>query len=280
MPVRHNCDTTSGSIRNDEPAAAEVNASEPLVADFIVGGAPRSGTTVLAELLDRHPQIRMARPLIPEPKVFLTDAGSPAAFRERYRAFFDPSDRDLIRGEKTANYLESDSAPALIRATLPDVRMLFLFREPLERARSNWRWSRRNGLETLSFVEAIEREGQRADPFPPARAYAKPYAYLERANYGAFARRWISALGRGRVAFFLFEDLVGRERERVVRDALEFVGADPCDLGPLPTEIGNETDAAADELDAGTHAQLRERLRPLVEDFAATTGLDVGRWGY
>jgi hypothetical protein len=257
-----------------------VSVSEPLVADFIIGGAPRSGTTVFAEHLDRHPQIRMARPLIPEPKVFLTDAGSPVDFRERYRAFFDPSDRDLIRGEKTANYLESDSAPALIRATLPDVRMLFLFREPLERARSNWRWSRRNGLETLSFVEAIEHEGDRVDPLPPERAYAKPFAYLERANYGEFARRWLDAVGRDRVAFFLFEDLVGPERKQVVRDALEFIGAEPHDLGALPTEIGNETAATADELDPGTHERLRERLRPLVEDFATTTGLDVGRWGY
>jgi hypothetical protein len=257
-----------------------VSADGPLTPDFIIGGAPRSGTTVLAELLDDHPQIRMARPLIPEPKVFLTDAGSPEGFRERYRAYFTDDDREAIRGEKTSNYLESESAPGLIRDTLPDVRLVFLFREPLERARSNWRWSRKNGLEKLGFAEAIELEGRREDPLPPERSYAKPYAYLERADYGGFARRWIEALGRDRLGFFLFEDLVGDGSDRVVREVLEFVHAEPRELGALPTGVGNETDAAGDEIDASTRARLRERLAPLVEDFAAVTGLDVARWGY
>jgi hypothetical protein len=253
---------------------------EPLVPHFLIGGAPRSGTTVLAEQLDRHPQIRMARPLIPEPKVFMTDAGSPDAFRERYRAFFGPEDRDLIRGEKTSYYLESDAARAWIGATLPDVRIAFAVREPLERARSNWRWSRQNGLETLSFADAIEQEAGRPSPLPAERSYAKPFAYLERADYGDFARRWYDTLGRERVAFFLFEELVGPDGGEVVRRMLEFVGAEPCDLGPMPTAIGNETDAAADQLDPEMGTRLRERLRPLVEDFASETGLDVGRWGY
>jgi hypothetical protein len=41
--------------------------------DFIIGGAPRSGTTWLYELLDRHPDVHMAKPLAPEPKFFLRD---------------------------------------------------------------------------------------------------------------------------------------------------------------------------------------------------------------
>ena len=41
--------------------------------DFIIGGAPRSGTTWLYALLDRHPDVFMARPRAPEPKFFLVD---------------------------------------------------------------------------------------------------------------------------------------------------------------------------------------------------------------
>jgi hypothetical protein len=103
---------------------------------------------------------------------------------------------------------------------------------------------------------------------------------MERGDYGSFARRWFKALGRERVAFFLFEDLVAPGGDAVVHQVLDFVGAEPCDLGPLPTGIGNETDATADEFDSGTRARLRERLRPQVEDFASATGLDVQRWGY
>ena len=41
--------------------------------DFLIGGAPRAGTTWLYRLLDRHPDVYMARPATPEPKFFLVD---------------------------------------------------------------------------------------------------------------------------------------------------------------------------------------------------------------
>src|SRR5262249_60563443 len=37
---------------------------------FIIGGAPRSGTTFLCRALGRHPQASMAQPTVPEPEVF------------------------------------------------------------------------------------------------------------------------------------------------------------------------------------------------------------------
>jgi hypothetical protein len=41
--------------------------------DFIIAGAPRSGTTWLYFLAQRHPQLAMAQPGVPEPKFFLVD---------------------------------------------------------------------------------------------------------------------------------------------------------------------------------------------------------------
>ena len=38
---------------------------------FIIGGAPRSGTNFLCHALDRHPAVYMAKPYMPEPKVFM-----------------------------------------------------------------------------------------------------------------------------------------------------------------------------------------------------------------
>jgi len=40
---------------------------------FLIAGAPRSGTTWLYHLLDRHPEVYMAKPVRPEPKFFLVD---------------------------------------------------------------------------------------------------------------------------------------------------------------------------------------------------------------
>src|SRR3990172_2894838 len=47
-------------------------------------GAPPSGTTFLCHALDRHPDVYMAKPYIPEPKVFLPGPRDHAAYCARY----------------------------------------------------------------------------------------------------------------------------------------------------------------------------------------------------
>lgn len=41
--------------------------------DLIIGGAPRSGTAWPSALLESHPETEMARPGVPEPKLFHHD---------------------------------------------------------------------------------------------------------------------------------------------------------------------------------------------------------------
>lgn len=249
---------------------------------FIIGGAPRSATTALAHTLDRHPGITMAKPFVPEPKVLFTPDASPSDHAALYATLFADAG-DTLRGEKTSNYLESEVARETIRATLPGVKLVFTLRDPVERAHSNWRWSRDNGLEDLPFDDAIEQEGRRPDPLPD-RPHARPFDYLRRSDYGTLARAWIDALGADRVRFVLYEDLVGPGGAAVLADLQEYVGAAPQDLGPLPREVGNETrtdeNLDADPLDPTLRDRLRERLEPSVREFAGLTGVDVSRWGW
>ena len=249
---------------------------------FIIGGAPRSATTALAHTLDRHPGITMAKPFVPEPKVLFAPGASPADHAARYAELFADAG-DTLRGEKTSNYLESDIARETIRTTLPDVKLVFTVRDPVERAHSNWRWSRSNGLEDLSFGDAIEQEGQRPDPLPD-RPHARPFDYLRRSDYGTLARQWFEALGTERVHFVLYEELIGAEQSARLHRLQEFVGAEPRDLGPMPRHVGNETrtddDPGTDVLDPALRDRLRERLAPSVREFAELTCMDIGRWGW
>jgi hypothetical protein len=251
---------------------------EQLLPDFIVGGAPRSGTTWLAQALEAHPRIAMAMPLAPEPKVFLAD--EPAALlRSRYSQWFGPEHAAMVRGEKTTNYFESDAAPARVAAALPDVRMVFALREPVERAYSNWLWSRMNGHEELPFADAIEQEGRRADPLAASRPHARPHDYLTRARYGDFAQRWIDALGREQVGFFVYEEMTGADGEATLEAIQAFIGVEPAP-GLVPTGLVNEARSTGEPLDPELRDRLRERVRPLVDELVAVTGLDVGVWGY
>lgn len=261
----------------DSPDVSSGLTDKPLVPGFLIGGAPRSGTTFLCEALDSHPGIAVARPFIPEPKVFMTPTAGPSAYRERYREFFGPETANLLRGEKTSYYLENSEACQRIKDTLPDVRIVFILREPVERAYSNWLWSRMQGLETISFEEAIELEGSRVSPLPPERSYARPYDYLTRANYAAFARRYHERFRRDQLAFYLYE-AIEDDPDGLLREVQRFLAVEP--LARRPTSLINPARQSGPPLDPKLRARLRERMRPRVEALARETGLDVGRWGY
>jgi Sulfotransferase family len=246
---------------------------------FIIGGAPRAGTNFLCHALDRHPDVYVAKPYMPEPKVFMGAEQPWAGYARRYAALFAAAGARPALGEKTSYYLENEAACALIRRHLPDVRMLFVVREPVARAYSNYLWTKKNGLESLAFEEAVRQEGRRPSPLPPERDYARPYDYLPRGRYDVFAERWLAALGPGRVLFALYEDLVTKP-EPVLARIQAFVGVRPAALGAEDLGVINSAREMGPPLDATTEQALRERMAPAVRRFAALTGLDVGVWGY
>jgi sulfotransferase family protein len=246
---------------------------------FIIGGAPRAGTNFLCHALDRHPDVYMAKPYMPEPKVFMGPEQPWPEYARRYAALFAAAGERRALGEKTSYYLENETACALIARHLPEVRLLFIVREPVARAYSNYLWTKKNGLESLSFEEAVRLEGRRPSPLPPERDYARPYDYLPRGRYDVFAARWLEALGRERVHFVLYEDVVTKPEARLA-GIQDFIGVRPVALGADDLGVINSAKEMGPPIDPATETMLRERMAPAVQRFAALTGLDVSPWGY
>ena len=101
--------------------------------DFIIGGAPRSGTTWLYELLDRHPDVYMSRPVKPEPKFFLVDHLYDRGLKFYAETWFAGAGDARLAGEKSTDYLESSAAAGRIAQDLPQVRHLALQRVGADR---------------------------------------------------------------------------------------------------------------------------------------------------
>jgi hypothetical protein len=248
--------------------------------NVVIGGAPRSGTTYLCELLDKHPDVHVARPFIPEPKVCLTPApDGDAGFRERYAALFASAPGRAVLVEKTSYYLENNEARGRLTRLLPEARFVFILREPVSRAYSNWLWSRKNGLETLPFEQAIELEGRRPSPLPPEQSYVRPFDYMTRGRYGTLAETWIGAVGRDRVAFYVFESVLDGP-EDFVSDLQRFVGVKPLPWSKLATSRVNANEPDAAGLDPALAEILRKRIAPEIRRFTRVTGVDVSVWAY
>lgn len=247
------------------------------VPDVIVGGAPRSGTTLSCELLAWHPDIHVLRPFIPEPKVCLADLGDEEAYLDRYEQLFAHVPEAKFCIEKTSNYWENDEARQRLSRLLPDTRFVFILREPVARAYSNWRWSTQNGLETLPFEDAFDRS-DRTSPLPPSRRHARPFDYLPRSQYGRLAELWIDAVGRDRIKFYLFEQAT-KDLAAWAEDLFRYVGAQPIEGVVDDVGIINAAEiqtAIAPDLER----KFKDTLRPETEHFASLTGLDVSAWGY
>jgi hypothetical protein len=102
--------------------------------DFIIAGAPRSGTTWLHVLARRHPQIAMAQPMVPEPKFFLVDELWQRGVDYYSRTWFDPLPAGQVLGEKSTNYMESPEAAERVSRALPRAKLIFVLRNPVDRA--------------------------------------------------------------------------------------------------------------------------------------------------
>src|SRR5438874_12720259 len=105
--------------------------------DFLIGGAARSGTTWLYSALDRHPTGYMAKPIKHEPKLFLVDDLYRKGLAHYARTWFADVPQSHVAGEKSTDYLESAAAAERIARDLPQVRLIFILRDPVDRAYSN-----------------------------------------------------------------------------------------------------------------------------------------------
>lgn len=227
--------------------------------DFIIGGAPRSGTTWLYELLDRHPGVYMAKPVAPEPKFFLVDelyAEGPA----RYQQWFEGAAEGQIAGEKSTNYLESAQAAGRMARDIPGVKLIFILREPADRAWSNYLWSRMNGHEHESFEDALAHEDARERACPPELRYARPHAYFSRGLYAQLLSEYFARFPREQIICLRFEDLRTTPEALTVR-LHRFLGVQPRPADAAVPGVVNPSAEGAGAQDPASHTATIRALR-------------------
>jgi hypothetical protein len=189
-------------------------------------GAQRSGTTSLFQYLGAHPSV--VRPVVKEIH-YLTDRFHRG---ERwYRAHFPRAGRSVLTYEATPYYLFHPLAPARARQTMPAVRVVVLFRNPVDRAYSHYVHSVQRGFETLSFEDALaaepvrlEGEAERLAADPDYRSVEhRVFSYAARGQYASQLQRWFDHFPPEQVLPIRSEDLYA-DPAREVRRVLEFVG--------------------------------------------------------
>lgn len=177
--------------------------------NLIVIGAMKAGTSSLHRYLDLHPEIAMSR--VKELDFFL-EHRSWSRGAEWYADQFDP--RASVRGESSPNYTDlplSEGTAGRMAGLVPDARLIYMVRDPIERALSHWIHAR-----------GLEREDRFAD-----EALADlDSRYVRRSLYRTQLEPFVERFPREQILVLAQEDLLDR-RARTLQELFEILGVDP-----------------------------------------------------
>jgi hypothetical protein len=231
--------------------------------DWMIIGTQRGGTKSLFNYLIRHPGVK--GPLRKEVHFF--DLNYSRGVRW-YKAFFPlhvGPRRDFVTGEASPYYLFHPHVPARVAQTLPDVKLLVLLRNPVDRAYSHYWHSVRFGYENLPFEEAMALEKDRMEG-ELARIQAtddvvslahRRYSYLSRGVYVDQLVRWVAHVPRERFLFLKSEDLFECPAPTFSR-VLDFLGLEAW----APEFARYNAGEHARDMNAETRARLQAFFAP------------------
>jgi len=240
---------------------------------FLVAGAQKAGTSALFEYLREVPDLQL--PDIKEAHVFDDERIDWAApDLTPYHALF--ADDGRLRGEATPIYLYWPNSLERARAYNPEMRIIVLLRDPVERAWSHWKMEYAKRKETEPFAWCI-REGRArvAAGDPAAPGHHRVFSYVERGFYGAQLERLYGLFPRDQISLLRSGDL-SREPDTVVSQICSFLAV-PALTAPLTRRRVRE--AAAIPYPSDLTEEDRAYLTAIYADdtarFAALTGLDL-----
>jgi hypothetical protein len=275
-----------------------------LLPDFLVVGAMRGGTNFLGHALAGHPEVSIARSELHFFDVDERFRGGAAA----YARYFQLAPGEKVCGERTPAYSDPTrpgivpAIPDRIASMLPEVKLVWSLRDPVERAWSHHWHEVARGRAGDSFedeLEAQQKSGERRFP-----------RYLERGLYADQIRAFRVHYPPDRMHVILAETLFARPAE-TLRALQAFLGVDPDWRQPEDGPARNSSREIArfraidrmvggrgrtrlsrrvqrlnkrlfrvprPEMARETRRRLEAFYRPYNEDLARLVGLDLAGW--
>lgn len=204
--------------------------------DFLIIGAQKAGTSSLFKYLIR--QGNYLRPLLKD--IYYFDNNYDKGL-DWYRSFYPTIARKTAReremggpvrtGEGATYYLLHPLAPQRVRETFPDIKLIVLLRDPVERALSHFFHNKREGSENESSPEAAfrleaerldgEEERLRSDPSYRSHAF-QTYSYLARGRYIEQLERWLAVFPRDQLYIVCSEHFY-RDTDTIFKEVCSFL---------------------------------------------------------
>lgn len=204
-----------------------------LMPNFLIIGAAKSGTTSLYHYLNQHPDIYFS--VMKEPKFFCfyneecnwQGPGDQEAFQGyvtdigKYHSLFESAKHEVAIGEATPWYICSKAAAENIKTMIPNVKIIAILRNPVDRAYSHFLHLLREGRETLdNFQDALNAEEARVK-----KGWGWTWQYKSRGLYYSQLKSYYQLFPKENIRIYLFDDFE-KSPSLIIKDIFSFLSVD------------------------------------------------------
>ncbi|TPE49121.1 sulfotransferase family protein [Amaricoccus solimangrovi] len=219
-----------------------------MIPNFFIIGAPKCGTSALAQYLSEHPAVFFTDPKEPfyfsedYPKLkkqhFLTDDAS-------YLALYANADpeRHIALGEGSTNYLASEVAVARALRMSPDAKFIVLLRDPVEVAHAfhmEQVFARNEDEEDFERAWRLQDARARGESIPATCLAPQFLLYREVASYAGQIERFFAQVPPER-RLVLFQEQLKADPLGLYRESLAFLGLPDDGRAEFPIVNGSHS---------------------------------------
>lgn len=255
-----------------------------LLPGFLIIGASKSGTSSLYNYLIRHPNI--IPPIKKEVHFFDLNYSKGLYW---YRAHFPSiinlktkrrkNCEEVISGEASPYYIFHPRVPDRVYKAIPQVKLILLLRNPVDRAYSHYHFVVRRGAETRTFKEAIEAEVQTISDEEKKILSNENYhslthrqgSYISRGLYVNQLKTWFGLFSKDHIHIICAEDFFADPGNNI---DLTFEFLNLC--GVKLKKFGVYKKGDYPEMDPATREKLSTFFKPYNRELYQFLGEDFG----
>lgn len=201
------------------------------ILDFIVIGAQKSGTTSLFRYLQKHPEIFL--PKEKESPIFTEPNLTSEMINHYFKEHFHEARNEQLWGTVTPQYMSDPSCAIKIKAAIPDVKLIAMLRNPIDRAISQYKMDRRLNL-TLTIEDAFKREIDKqiavSSDYQTGENVNEFQGYIAWGEYGRILSQYFEIFDKTNILVVFFDHFT-TQLEITFDRILAFLGL-PCGFRP------------------------------------------------
>lgn len=195
-----------------------------MLPNMLIIGAGKAGTTSLHRYLGAHPDVFMSAH---KELHFFSNEHRYALGASWYAENFEAAGEASVIGEASPTYTmfpRAAETPARIHSLIPDVKLIYAIRDPVERIRSLYIQRKLDGRETRDFETALrERSG-----------------YVQTTCYALQIDHYMKLFDRDRLLVIVAEDLRD-DRTATMRRVASFLDIDPAGFEGVTDTVWHQT---------------------------------------